>query len=85
MYRPRAKKARERGIVSSPDPIEAGNYCKRAADAYSDKNRLPRIASAVCQIGQDDRTRTRRRRRSSRERRNWPWLATSSWEKKRRI
>ena len=57
-YRLRAKKAMERGIFSSPDPIAAGNYYKRAADAYracgeNRLERLHRIASADCQMGQD--------------------------------
>ena len=57
-YRLKAKKAMTRGIFSSPDPIAAGNYYKRAADAYkacgeNRLERLHRIASADCQMGQD--------------------------------
>ena len=57
-YRAKAKKAMERGFFSSPDPIAAGSYYKRAADAYracgeNRLERLHRIASADCQMGQD--------------------------------
>ena len=47
-----------RGIFSKPDPISASNYYKRAADAYKQcgenrLERLHRIASGDCQMGQD--------------------------------
>eukprot|EP00804_Cyclotella_cryptica_P003358 CCRYP_012846-RB/>CCRYP_012846-RB protein AED:0.15 eAED:0.15 QI:0/-1/0/1/-1/0/1/0/402 len=47
-----------RGIFSRPDPISAANYYKRAADAYKQcgenrLERLHRIASGDCQLGQD--------------------------------
>mmetsp|Transcript_33233 Transcript_33233/g.56495 ORF Transcript_33233/g.56495 Transcript_33233/m.56495 type:complete len:540 (+) Transcript_33233:49-1668(+) len=57
-YRLKAKKAMTRGIFSKPDPISAGNFYKRAADAYkacgeNRLERLHRIASGDCQLGQD--------------------------------
>ena len=57
-YRLKAKKAMTRGIFSKPDPISASNYYKRAADAYKQcgenrLERLHRIASGDCQLGQD--------------------------------
>ena len=57
-YRLKAKKAMTRGIFSKPDPISAANYYKRAADAYkacgeNRLERLHRIASGDCQLGQD--------------------------------
>ena len=43
-YRLKAKQAMTRGIFSSPDPISAANFYKRAADAYKacGENRLER-------------------------------------------
>ena len=57
-YRLKAKKCMTRGIFSKPDPISAANYYKRAADAYkacgeNRLERLHRIASGDCQLGQD--------------------------------
>jgi tetratricopeptide (TPR) repeat protein len=57
-YRLRAQKAMTRGVFSRPDPISAGNYYKRAADAYkacgeNRLERLHRIASGDVQLGQD--------------------------------
>lgn len=57
-YRLKAKKAMTRGVFSKPDPVSAGNYYKRAADAYRScgevrLERLHRIASGDCQMGQD--------------------------------
>lgn len=57
-YRLKAKKAMTRGIFSKPDPISASNYYKRAAEAYKQcgenrLERLHRIASGDCQLGQD--------------------------------
>jgi len=57
-YRLKAKKAMTRGIFSKPDPISAANFYKRAADAYKQcgenrLERLHRIASGDCQLGQD--------------------------------
>ncbi|KAL7529429.1 hypothetical protein ACHAXR_002961 [Thalassiosira sp. AJA248-18] len=57
-FRLKAKKAMTRGIFSKPDPISASNYYKRAADAYKQcgenrLERLHRIASGDCQLGQD--------------------------------
>ena len=57
-YRLKAKKSMTRGIFSKPDPISAANYYKRAADAYKQcgenrLERLHRIASGDCQLGQD--------------------------------
>ena len=57
-YRLKAKKAMTRGVFSRPDPISAGNFYKRAADAYKQcgenrLERLHRIASGDCQMGQD--------------------------------
>lgn len=57
-YRDKAKKAMGRGLFSRPDPIAAGNFYKRAADAYKQcgenrLERLHRIASGDCQMGQD--------------------------------
>ena len=57
-YRLKAQKAMTRGIFSRPDPISAGNYYKRAADAYkacgeNRLERLHRIASGDVQLGQD--------------------------------
>jgi len=57
-YRQKAKKAMTRSVFSRPDPIMAGTFYKRAADAYQacgDENRLERlhrIASGDCQMGQ---------------------------------
>ena len=47
-----------RGVFSRPDPISAGNYYKRAADAYkvcgeNRLERLHRIASGDVQLSQD--------------------------------
>lgn len=55
-YRDKAVKAMERGVFSRPDPIAAGNYYRRAADAYglcgeNRLERLHRVASADCQMG----------------------------------
>eukprot|EP00541_Cyclophora_tenuis_P016558 CAMPEP_0116558728 /NCGR_PEP_ID=MMETSP0397-20121206/9981_1 /TAXON_ID=216820 /ORGANISM="Cyclophora tenuis, Strain ECT3854" /LENGTH=595 /DNA_ID=CAMNT_0004084377 /DNA_START=184 /DNA_END=1971 /DNA_ORIENTATION=- len=55
-YRDKATKAMENGLFSRPDPIAAGNYYKRAADAYglcgeNRLERLHRIAAADCQKG----------------------------------
>jgi len=57
-YRLKAKKCMTRGIFSKPDPISAANFYKRAADAYkvcgeNRLERLHRIASGDCQLGQD--------------------------------
>lgn len=57
-YRLKAKKAMTRGVFSKPDPISAANFYKRAADAYKQcgevrLERLHRIASGDCQLGQD--------------------------------
>jgi len=57
-YRLKAKKAMTRGVFSKPDPISASNFYKRAADAYKQcgenrLERLHRIASGDCQLGQD--------------------------------
>lgn len=57
-YRLKAQKAMTRGIFSRPDPISAGNYYKRAADAYkacgeNRLERLHRIASGDVQLAQD--------------------------------
>ncbi|KAL7468497.1 hypothetical protein ACHAXS_008721 [Conticribra weissflogii] len=57
-FRLKAKKAMTRGIFSRPDPLAAGNYYKRAADAYKQcgenrLERLHRIASGDCQLGQE--------------------------------
>jgi len=57
-YRAKAKKAMTRGVFSSPDPIAASNYYKRAADAYkacgeNRLERLHRIANADCQMTLD--------------------------------
>ena len=57
-HRLKAKKCMTRGIFSKPDPISAANYYKRAADAYkacgeNRLERLHRIASGDCQLGQD--------------------------------
>eukprot|EP00956_Cyclotella_meneghiniana_P022650 scaffold43099_cov75-Cyclotella_meneghiniana.AAC.2 len=57
-YRLKAQKAMTRGVFSRPDPISAGNYYKRAADAYkacgeNRLERLHRIASGDVQLGQD--------------------------------
>lgn len=57
-FRLKAKKAMTRGIFSKPDPISAANFYKRAADAYKQcgenrLERLHRIASGDCQLGQD--------------------------------
>lgn len=57
-YRLKAKKAMTRGVFSRADPIAAGNYYKRAADAYkvcgeNRLERLHRIASGDVQMGQD--------------------------------
>jgi len=57
-YRQKAKKAMTRSVFSRPDPIMAGTFYKRAADCYQacgDENRLERlhrIASGDCQMGQ---------------------------------
>lgn len=57
-FRLKAKKAMTRGVFSRPDPISAANFYKRAADAYKQcgenrLERLHRIASGDCQMGQD--------------------------------
>mmetsp|Transcript_11275 Transcript_11275/g.16615 ORF Transcript_11275/g.16615 Transcript_11275/m.16615 type:complete len:553 (-) Transcript_11275:75-1733(-) len=57
-YRIKAKKAMTRGVFSSPDPIAAGNYYRRAAEAYKQcgenrLERLHRVASGDCQMGQN--------------------------------
>lgn len=57
-YRTKAKKAMSRGMFSQPDPIAASMFYKRAADAYklcgeNRLERLHRIASGDCQMGQD--------------------------------
>ncbi|KAL7489976.1 hypothetical protein ACHAW6_016178 [Cyclotella cf. meneghiniana] len=57
-HRLRAQKAMTRGVFSRPDPISAANYYKRAADAYKQcgenrLERLHRIASGDCQMGQN--------------------------------
>ncbi|KAL9179035.1 hypothetical protein ACHAXT_000077 [Thalassiosira profunda] len=57
-YRLKAKKAMSRGVFSKPDPISAANFYNRAADAYkmcgeNRLERLHRIASGDCQLGQD--------------------------------
>lgn len=53
-YRDKAKKAMQKGLFSSPDPLAASTYYKRAADAYqvcgeARLERLYRINSADCQ------------------------------------
>lgn len=57
-YRLKAKKCMTKGMFSRPDPISAANFYKRAADAYkacgeNRLERLHRIASGDCQLGQD--------------------------------
>jgi len=57
-YRQKAKKSMTRSVFSRADPIMAGTFYKRAADCYQacgDENRLERlhrIASGDCQMGQ---------------------------------
>lgn len=53
-YRDKAKKAMQKGLFSSPDPLVASTYYKRAADSYqlcgeARLERLYRINSADCQ------------------------------------
>jgi hypothetical protein len=53
-YRDKAKKAMQKGLFSSPDPLAASTYYKRAADAYqlcgeARLERLYRMNSADCQ------------------------------------
>lgn len=55
-YRTKAKKALQRGLFASPDPIAGGMFYHRAAEAYklcgeNRLERLHRIASADCQQG----------------------------------
>jgi len=55
-FRDKATKAMQRGMFTRPDPVMAGNYYKRAADAYglcgeNRLERLHRVASADCQLG----------------------------------
>lgn len=55
-FRDKATKAMQRGVFTRPDPVMAGNYYKRAADAYglcgeNRLERLHRVASADCQMG----------------------------------
>jgi len=57
-YRLKAKKAMQHGLFSRPDPIIAGTYYRRAAEAYklcgeNRLERLHRIACADCQRGQE--------------------------------
>jgi hypothetical protein len=54
-YRDKAKKAMQKGVFKSSDPLAASTYYKRAADAYQQCNefrleRLYRIQSADCQM-----------------------------------
>jgi len=55
-FRDKATKSMQRGMFTRPDPVMAGNYYKRAADAYglcgeNRLERLHRVASADCQMG----------------------------------
>jgi tetratricopeptide (TPR) repeat protein len=57
-FRSKAKKAMEKTMFSRPDPISAGTYYKRAAEAYkicgeNRLERLHRIASGDMQMRQD--------------------------------
>jgi len=57
-YRKKAKKALQRTLMSSPDPIAGAMFYHRAAEAYklcgeNRLERLHRIASGDCQMGHD--------------------------------
>lgn len=57
-YRKKAKKALQRTLFASPDPIAGAMFYHRAAEAYklcgeNRLERLHRIASADCQMGHD--------------------------------